>query len=116
MRANSGQLTRENGDPIQMSLFEAVVEEDLNLSEQEIAVHLDKQEQFILWWDRNFSRLGYYVQGWEKERIYPDFLVSKRDTKNTMIMARYLYSKQRVAISTIKTQAIRKMFFNFVTI
>ena len=45
-------------------------------------IQVDKQEQFILWWDRNFvrnfARSNYYVQGWERERIYPDFLIAKR--------------------------------------
>lgn len=83
MRRNS-QLTRENGTMIQRSLFDAVSEDDLNEEEQDVAVYLDKQEQFILWWDRNFSRLNtsYYLQGWEKGRIYPDFLVSRRDRVN----------------------------------
>ena len=80
---NSRRLVRDNNDPIQRSLFEMVPEDELNEDEQNVAVHLDKQEQFILWWDRNYSRRGYYVQGWGKERIYPDFLVGKRNPKDS---------------------------------
>jgi type III restriction enzyme len=86
MGNNSRKLARENNDLIQRSLFEFVPEDELNKEEQDVAVHLDKQEQFILWWDRNFARgygYSYYVQGWGRDRIYPDFLVGKRDKKDT---------------------------------
>jgi type III restriction enzyme len=73
----SRRLVRDNNEPIQNSLFEFVPEDDLNNEEMEVAVHLDKQEQFILWWDRNYAR-DYNIQGWGKERIYPDFLVANR--------------------------------------
>lgn len=82
VRNTSHQLVRDNNTPIQRSLFEFVPEEDLNPDEQDVAVHLDKQEQFILWWDRNFARIGYSVQGWAKERIYPDFLIGRRDAND----------------------------------
>lgn len=81
VRSTSRQLVRDNNTPIQRSLLDFVPEEELNEEEQDVAVHLDKQEQFILWWDRNFARIGYSVQGWEKERIYPDFPIGRRDAK-----------------------------------
>jgi len=82
VRNTSRQLVRDNNTPIQRSLFEFVPEEELNKDEQDVAVHLDKQENFILWWDRNFARVGYSVQGWAKERIYPDFLIGRRDIQD----------------------------------
>ncbi len=78
VRSNSRQLVRHDNTPLQRSLFTIVPEDELNEQEQEVAVHLDRQEQFILWWDRNFARVDYFVQGWEKGRIYPDFVIGKR--------------------------------------
>lgn len=83
MGGDSRRLVRDNNEPIQRSLFDPLPENEFNENEQEIAVHLDKQEEFILWWDRNFARSNYYVQGWERERIYPDFLLAKRDPYDT---------------------------------
>lgn len=77
--SNSRRLVRDNNEPIQRSLFDPMPEDAFNDDEKEIAVHLDKQEQFILWWDRNFARRDYDLQGWKRERIYPDFLVAKKD-------------------------------------
>lgn len=77
--SNSRRLVRDDNEPIQRSLFDPMPEDAFNDDEKEIAVHLDKQEQLILWWDRNFARRDYDLQGWKRERIYPDFLIAKRD-------------------------------------
>jgi len=34
---------------------------------------LDEQE-VISWWHRMVARQGYYLQGWQKRKVYPDFL------------------------------------------
>ena len=45
-----------------------------------MAIYLDEQEK-LLWWYRNLSRQDYYVQGWKKHKIYPDFIFSDIDDK-----------------------------------
>ena len=72
------QLVRHDNAPIQMSLFDPLGEKDFNGDEKDVAVYLDNQEKFLLWWDRNYARLGYYVQGWHPNKIYPDFLLARR--------------------------------------
>jgi type III restriction enzyme len=71
-------LTRENNDPIQRSLFDYVPEEELNDMEKAIAIYLDEQEKLLFWY-RNVSRKDYYLQGWKKGKIYPDFIVPEVD-------------------------------------
>jgi len=63
VRKNARKLTRENNDPIQRSLFDYVPEEEFNDMEKAIAIYLDEQEQLLFWY-RNASKKGYYVQGW----------------------------------------------------
>lgn len=65
---------------IQSSLFEFVPGEGFNDTERSIALYLDGQEK-LLWWYRNLSRQDYYVQGWKKYRIYPDFIFADNDEK-----------------------------------
>lgn len=65
---------------IQRSLFEFVPGEGFNDMEKSIALYLDGQEK-LLWWYRNLSRQDYYVQGWKKNRIYPDFIFTDDDDK-----------------------------------
>jgi len=66
------------GEPLQKSLFEKVDKDDMNTLEESVAVCLDEQDK-LLWWYRNIVHAGYYVQGWQKNRIYPDFVTAEQD-------------------------------------
>jgi type III restriction enzyme len=78
---SSKTLTKENGQPLQRSLFDFVPEEDLNTTEQSVAWYLEEQEK-LLWWYRNISRQDYYIQGWRKHKIYPDFIFTEVDAED----------------------------------
>ena len=78
VRKNAPKLIRENNDPIQRSLFDYVPEEEFNNMEKAIAIYLDEQEKLLFWY-RNVSKKDYYVQGWKKGKIYPDFIVPEID-------------------------------------
>lgn len=78
VKRSNVRLTRDTGEPIQMSIFDYVPQDDFNDTEKTVAVYLDKQEK-LLWWYRNAARADYYVQGWRKNRIYPDFVTAKAD-------------------------------------
>jgi len=73
-------LVRQNNTPIQQSLFSFVSEEEFNEMEKSVAIYLDEQEK-LLWWYRNLSRQDYYVKGWKKHKIYPDFIFTDTDNK-----------------------------------
>jgi len=68
-------LVRDDNSPIQKSLFDTVYEEEFNETEQSVAIYLDRQEK-LLWWYRNRSRQDYHIQGWRKNKIYPDFIAA----------------------------------------
>jgi type III restriction enzyme len=70
------QLIRNDNTLIQKSLFDYVPEENLNELEKSVAIYLDEQEK-LLWWYRNMSRQDYHIQGWKKNKIYPDFVAAK---------------------------------------
>ena len=79
--ADSKTLTKENGQPLQRSLFDFVPSEDFNGTEQSVAWYLEEQEK-LLWWYRNLSRQDYYIQGWRKHKIYPDFIFTEVDAQD----------------------------------
>ncbi len=81
VRKNAPKLTRDNNDPIQRSLFDYVPEEEFNDMEKAIAIYLDEQEKLLFWY-RNASKKDYYVQGWKKGKIYPDFIVPEANFQN----------------------------------
>ena len=67
-------LLRQGGRPLQQSLFEEDYKYGYNELEKKVALYVDEQDK-INWWWRMVSRRDYALQGWLKERIYPDFLV-----------------------------------------
>lgn len=74
---SSKQLVRSDNSPIQKSLFDYVPDEDLNDTEKIVAIYLDEQEQ-LLWWYRNRVRKDFHIQGWQRNKIYPDFIATKK--------------------------------------
>ena len=81
IRKNVKILVRNDNTQIQRSLFDFVPEDNLNRLEQSVAIYLDEQEK-LLWWYRNLSRQNYFIQGWKKNKIYPDFVFTKQDEQN----------------------------------
>ena len=70
---DSRPLTRTHGDPLDVTLFERVFEAEFNNLEKDFAIYLDKKNA-IQWWHRIAARQGYFLQGWRRDRIYPDFI------------------------------------------
>jgi len=63
-----------SGGPIEKSMFVPVYRKDLNPSEADVACYADELAA-LSWWHRNVAKSGnYHLQGWQKNRIYPDFL------------------------------------------
>ncbi|MBP6575223.1 MAG: hypothetical protein KA230_12290, partial [Flavobacteriales bacterium] len=64
------------GEALQKSLFEKVDKDDMNTLEESVALCLDEQDK-LLWWYRNTVPSGYFVQGWQKNKVYADFVTAK---------------------------------------
>ena len=83
MIADKDHTLERGGTPVQLSLFDKVFEKQFDSElEMDFAFHLDKQlkmrteeqpeNQSRQWWHRN--QREYYVLGWRRDRIYPDFV------------------------------------------
>jgi type III restriction enzyme len=75
------RLVRADNSQLAKSLFEEVPEEGINQMEKSVAICLDEQQK-LLWWYRNLSRQDYYIQGWKKHKIYPDFIFTDSPPSN----------------------------------
>ena len=75
--SDSRQLQRDDGSPLERSLFAPVYEAELNGDEQAVAVYLDGQEA-LAWWHRNLARNHYGLPGWRPGKVYPDFVFAAR--------------------------------------
>jgi type III restriction enzyme len=76
------QLARNSGEPLERSLFSPVYHDDFNTSEREFACYLDEKNA-LRWWHRNVAKTGYSLQGWKKNRVYPDFIFARERTGKT---------------------------------
>src|SRR5208282_6076254 len=81
------QLARNSGGLTEKSLFSPVYEDDFNRAEAEFACYLDEAEA-LRWWHRNVARgANYWIQGWKKGRVYPDFIFAhERTSKKDRIL------------------------------
>jgi type III restriction enzyme len=71
---NEPQLVRPDGCPTQKSVFAPVYKAEFNSAEAECACYLDERGA-LEWWHRNVAKAGHYhLQGWKKNRVYPDFI------------------------------------------
>lgn len=66
-------LTKDYGDPIEHNLFEKVFKGEFNNLEEDFAIYIDEKEAFK-WWHRVAARQDYFLQGWRRDRVYPDFV------------------------------------------
>lgn len=70
-------------EQVQRSLFD-YVPDDLNDYERSLALYLDKHPE-VLWWFRNLVGAdNFAIQGYRKNKIYPDFVVQQKVDKKTI--------------------------------
>ena len=74
------RANRLDGAQFLLNLFDPVPADALNSLERKVASFLDEQSRLYFWY-RNVPRHGYYVQGWQKGRIYADFIFTTHDDK-----------------------------------
>lgn len=77
-RKNEPKLVKPDNTAIENSLFELVFEKDLNNLEKNLALYLSESEA-VQWWHRMVARQDYALQGWQRNRVYPDFVACIRN-------------------------------------
>jgi type III restriction enzyme len=66
-------LMRQNGTPIEKSFLEPIYRKQVNGLEEKVAWYLDGDDA-VRWWHRIAVRQDWSLQGWQRGRVYPDFL------------------------------------------
>lgn len=88
----------------QYSLYEDVDISSLNSLERAV-VHIIEQSPNVLWWARNKVDKGWYaVQGWQKNKVRPDFIVAKKNTKEELEFVYVIESKGEQLAGNSDTQ------------
>jgi type III restriction enzyme len=111
IKPTSKFLNKEKGGQLELSLYEAVPEDDFNESEKAVAWYLENQHRLFFWY-RNRSRHDYAIQGWREHRIYPDFIFTATDKDRRADYERvYVVETKGLHLKdNAKTNYIRKVF------
>jgi len=90
-------------------LFEDVEVTAMNTLERKVGDLLDKQEK-ILWWFRNkVNRKWYSIQGWQQNKIRPDFVAAKKTAENHLELVYIIESKGEHLLGNIDTTYKKKV-------
>ncbi len=66
---------KANGQPVEKSLFEQIWSRHFNSLEKDVALYID-DVQAVRWWHRIAVQADWYLDGWKKKKVFPDFLVA----------------------------------------
>jgi len=75
------KLLNKNGGELENYLMDYVAEDEFNQVEKDVALYLESQDKLLFWY-RNRVKKDYGLQGWKKMKIYPDFIFTKKDSKD----------------------------------
>jgi type III restriction enzyme len=105
------RLNCSDGGQIELSLHEAVPEDEFNETEKEVAWYLENQVRLFFWF-RNRERRDYGIQGWRRHRIYPDFIFTATCKEKTTDYDRvYVVETKGLHLTgNLKTDYIKKVF------
>ena len=85
-------LHRKSGEPLEKSLFKPVYQKQVNGLEKDMAWYLDS-DKAVGWWHRIAVHQDWHLQGWQRSRIYPDFLACLNDTGDGKVRFTVLETK-----------------------
>lgn len=91
-KRNERRLAQKNGFPPENTLFEYVLERDLNNLEKDFALYMC-DDQTVTWWHRMVSRTEYGLQGWQRNKVYPDFIACVNGQKLVVLETKGLQLK-----------------------
>jgi len=74
------------------SLFEFLYEKDFNSLEKDFALYLSAQEA-VQWWHRMVARQDYGLQGWQRNKVYPDFIACLNNNRVLVLETKGLQLK-----------------------
>ena len=108
---DSDVLRKRNNKDLQLSLFEDVYKEEFKFNdlEKKVAWYLD-EDLAIKWWHRIIERQDWHLQGWQKNKIYPDFLVCVKSSKNGRASFSILETKGQHLMGNPDTEYKKKLF------
>jgi type III restriction enzyme len=73
---------KNKGGVVNKSLFDQIWSRHFNGLEEDIALYIDDVAA-VHWWHRIAVQADWYLDGWKKKHVFPDFLVAIEEAKGT---------------------------------
>ncbi len=103
-------LKRKNGEDLERSLYEKVYQRGVNELEKNTAWYLDGRKT-VHWWHRiAVNQRDYSLQGWQKQKVYPDLLVCLDKKKTGELSFALLETKGEFLKGNDDTEYKRELF------
>jgi type III restriction enzyme len=103
----------ENGiqSSYKLNLYEDVDASSLNSLEHSV-VSIVERSPNVLWWTRNKARgRGWYsVQGWQRNKIWPDFVIARKNEKDELEFVYIVESKGEQLLGNADTEYKTEVF------
>ena len=110
-KAPSPWLTKSTGASLDSSLFDYVPAEDFNEMERRVAWYLDDQNKLLFWY-RNVPKTDYGVQGWQKHRVYADFIFTDTDSSGNGFNRVFVVETKGIHLKQSEDTDYKKNLFN----
>jgi len=92
------------GSSYALTLYEDVDPSSLNTLESGVARYIE-QSQNVLWWARNKVGHGWYaVQGWQRGKIRPDFIIARKNENKELEIVYVIESKGEQLMGNADTE------------
>lgn len=106
-------LTRQNGTPIEKSYLEPIYRKQVNVLEERVAWYLDGDDA-VKWWHRIAVRQDWSLQGWQRGRVYPDFL-ARLDGGGSGVVRFTVLETKGLHLAGSADTAYKEKLFNLLT-
>ena len=101
-------MLSSGGKALDRALYDCVFKRDVNGFEADVALYMDGNDA-VKWWWRIAARREWGLQGWMKNKVYPDFLIhldADDDTARLLV----LETKGKFLEGSADTEFKRKFF------
>jgi type III restriction enzyme len=104
-------LTKKTAAPLERSLFDPVSADDFNETERQVAWYLDDQDKLLFWY-RNVPKQDYGVQGWQKHRVYADFIFTDTISNGNGFNRVFVVETKGIHLKQSEDTDYKKKLFN----
>jgi len=102
-------LSQKSGEPLEKSLFKPVYQKQVNGLEKVMAWYLDS-DKAVHWWHRIAVHQDWHLQGWQRSRVFPDFLACLQDNGDGRVSFTVLETKGLHLKGNDDTEYKRRLF------